>query len=63
MGDIINCVVCGKPLQMVFAGISEPFTGGIHMEKDGMGRWMVCTNPLCSDGKCNVSNGANEIDL
>jgi len=60
---MINCVVCGKPLQMVFAGISEPFAGGVFLDKDGMGRWMVCTNPDCPDGKMNIGQREEEIEL
>jgi hypothetical protein len=61
--QIINCIECGKPLQIVFAEISSSFTGGLFVQKDGMGSWMVCTNPQCPDGKHNVNNGATEAEL
>ena len=63
MDEVVNCIVCGKPLQIVFAGISEQFTGGLFIEKDGTGKWYVCTNPQCPDGSKNVSQGANEVEI
>jgi hypothetical protein len=65
MGGVINCIKCGKPLQIVFFGIGHEFKGGLSMvfEDASKNHWLVCTNPCCQDGKMNVNSGATELDL
>jgi hypothetical protein len=63
MNDTVNCIKCGQPMQPIFVDTGHGFKGGFQIVGTDNGRWVVCINPNCEDGKHNVGQDSNMPEL